>query len=231
MKQNLCVLFALLGAVVVYAGPQVVRRADRSAVRAAYQVVAPAKGKVAAHIPAAKATSASARKLAFLSLQEKTSVLKELNITKKTMSSSPATMNLTVLDHVQTMTGMNASLYYKNPDNVYSDFYGTGVASFGNSTTMYNGTGDDPTLHINLRTTIPGKQYLVESDMYGDEGDYYVYVHVDNAYSYQQIVQKAGRLIIFLPASTKTGETYIAIRGSIPDRGYWSFYGCKITEL
>ena len=34
-----------------------------------------------------------------------------------------------------------------------------------------------------------------------------------------------------LRLTTNSQESYIAIRGSIPGRGYWSWYGCQISEI
>ena len=196
----------------------------------ALQVVHPAAAK---SVPAVQALRRNVELQAgpkFLSWNEKVVALKAMNLYSGTGGTPATTINLTVQNHVQTVNGVYAAMYYLAPMYVYSDFYGTGVASFGNSTTMYNGTGNDPTLELQFKP-LPNKKYLIDAGMYGTAGTYYIYVHVDNSSAFQQIMPNSGRLLIVFPGTTKPQESYIAIRGSIPGRGYWSWYGCQITEI
>ncbi len=166
----------------------------------------------------------------FLPWAEKVTALKALSLYSGGGGAPATTINLTVQNHVQTVNGVYAATYYHSPMYVYSDFYGTGVASLGNSTTMYNGTGNDPDIFLVFKPQ-PNKKYLIDAGMYGSSGTYFIYVHVDNSTAFQQIMPNSNRLLIVFPGTSKPQESYIAIRGSIPSRGYWSWYGCQITEI
>ncbi len=202
------------------------------------QKIAPAAHPVA-HLAAGKSVPAVQSTHRTLGLQagpkplswtEKVATLKALNLYSGGGGAPATTINLTVQNHVQTVNGVSAATHYENPMYVYSDWYGTGVASFGNSTNMFNGAGNDPDLFISFKP-LPNKKYLIDAGMYGNTGTYYIYVHVDNSSAFQQIMPNSNRLLIVFPGTAKPQETYIAIRGNIPGRGYWSWYGCQITEI
>jgi hypothetical protein len=196
----------------------------------AIQIVHPAAGKGVTAVQSQRRNLDQQAAPKFLSWGEKVVALKAMNLYSGGGGTPATSINLTVLKHVQTVNGVYAAMSYIVPMNVISDDYGTGVASFGNSTKMYDGTWNDPTLEIRFKP-LPNKQYLFDAGMYGNTGTYYIYVHVDNNSAFQQIMPNANRLLIFFPGTAKPQESYIAIRGSIPGRGYWSWYGCQITEL
>lgn len=194
------------------------------------QIVHPAAGKVvpAVRLPQRVRELQAAPK--FLSWNEKVAALKGLKLPFEGGGTPKTTINLSVQYPSQTVNGVLATLNYKAPSDVYSDWYGTGVATFGNTTTMFPGVGNEPTVEIRL-SPLPNKQYLIDAPMYGIVGTYYIWVHVDNEHCFQQIVPNTSRLLIYIPGTTKSGETGIEIRGSIPGRTDWPWYSCQITEL
>jgi hypothetical protein len=106
------------------------------------------------------------------------------------------------------------------------------VACFAPSTTPYN-TGNSqslPTLSIGFRP-LPNKRYLFDAGLDGNTGTYFIHVQVDSTTAFQQTSTNAGRLLIVFPGTTKPNECFIAIRGSIPGRPWWTWYGCQITEI
>jgi hypothetical protein len=164
-----------------------------------------------------------------LSAAERVATLKALSLDTRMGSAAATTLNLTVLNPAQTVNGVSAYTNYLHAGSVYSDST-PGVAFFGNSTTMYNGAGSDPTLYIRFKP-VPNKKYLIDAGMAGNNGTYYIHVQVDNGNAFQQIMPNTNRLLIVFPGTAKPQQSYIAIRGSIPALGIWAWYGCQITEI
>jgi hypothetical protein len=167
-----------------------------------------------------------------LSWNEKLAALKAMNLYSGSGALPATTINLTLQNHVQTVNGVYASTFYTAPNCVWPGLFGTGVALFANSTTPFSAGNAQslPTLGIDFKP-LPNKKYLFDVGLEGNTGSYYIHVQVDRSTAFQQTMTNTGRLLIVFPGTTNPGESFIAIRGNIPGRPWWTWYGCQITEI